>query len=56
MQYSNLLCGVIRGALEMLQMRVECELVRDAVWGDEVTEIRVSLREMLQEEVPVGDD
>ncbi len=40
----------------MLQMRVECELVRDAVWGDEATEIRVSLKEMLQEEVPVGDD
>lgn len=56
LKYSNVLCGVVRGALEMLQMRVECELVRDAAWGDDTTEIRVTLKEMMQEEVPQGDD
>lgn len=56
LKYSNILCGVIRGALEMLQMRVECELTKDAAWGDDVTEIRVTLKEMMQEEVPQGDD
>jgi len=87
LEYSNLLCGVLRGALEMVQMRVECRraarpfarrppprapragplprpprarrrdlllrlgsLVKDVLWGDEVTEIRVVLKEMLEEE------
>ena len=31
--YSNLLCGVLRGALEMVQMRVECTLTKDTLWG-----------------------
>ena len=48
--YSNLLCGVLRGALEMVQMRVECTLTKDALWGDEVTEMRVVLKEMMEEE------
>jgi len=48
--YSNLLCGVLRGALEMVQMRVECTLTKDTLWGDEVTEIRVVLKEMMEEE------
>ena len=46
----NMLCGVIRGALEMVQMRVECTLTKDALWGDEVTEMRVVLKEMMEEE------
>ena len=48
--YSNILCGVLRGALEMVQMRVECTLTKDALWGDEVTEIRIVLKEMMEEE------
>ena len=48
--YSNMLCGVLRGALEMAQMRVECALTKDTLWGDEVTEIKVTLKEMIEEE------
>jgi len=55
LEYSGLLCGVLRGALEMVQMRVECSLLRDTLWGDEVTEIRVLLKERLVEEF-VDDD
>jgi len=54
--YSNILCGVIRGALEMVQMRVECKFVRCVLRGDDLSEIRVTLKEMIMEEIPVGDD
>lgn len=56
LEYSGLLCGVLRGALEMVQMRVECKLARDVLWGDEVTEIRVVLKEMMNEEYHDDDE
>ena len=56
LSYSNMLCGVLRGALEMVQMKVECTLTKDTLWGDEVTELRVVLKEIMTEEYNDDDD
>jgi len=48
-RYSNILCGIIRGALEMVQLQVECNFVRDKLRGDEINEIRVELKGMLEQ-------
>jgi hypothetical protein len=53
-QYSNLYCGVIRGALEQVNLRVECKFVKDVLQGDDMNEIRVELKEVLMD--GAGDD
>lgn len=48
LHYSNLLCGVIRGSLEMLQMQVECHYTKEILRGDDVNEIRVELKGVIR--------
>ncbi|KAL2634183.1 hypothetical protein R1flu_005662 [Riccia fluitans] len=54
--YCNILCGVIRGALEMVSMRTEVKFVKDVLRGDDVFEIRLKLLEQVPEEYPYKDD
>lgn len=49
--YSNVLCGVIRGALEMVNMKVSCSFVNCKLRGDDRNELRTSLHEILVEQV-----
>mmetsp|Transcript_40181 Transcript_40181/g.93385 ORF Transcript_40181/g.93385 Transcript_40181/m.93385 type:complete len:190 (+) Transcript_40181:83-652(+) len=53
--YSNLLCGVIRGSLEQLQLRVDCRFQKDVLNGDEHNIIRIELKEVMREDYG-GDD
>lgn len=48
LSYCNLLCGIIAGALEMVQLQVSCSFVKDVLRGDDVTELRVELKGMMK--------
>ena len=54
--YSQIICGAIRGALEMVQLKVECFVKSDQPKGDNVTEIRVKFKEIILDAVPIGED
>eukprot|EP01097_Dermamoeba_algensis_P005587 TRINITY_DN3547_c0_g1_i1.p1 TRINITY_DN3547_c0_g1~~TRINITY_DN3547_c0_g1_i1.p1 ORF type:complete len:201 (-),score=37.87 TRINITY_DN3547_c0_g1_i1:95-658(-) len=56
LNYCNIICGVIRGALEMVQMRVECRITKSVLRGDDVTEFKITLKERLTDDIPMGDD
>ena len=54
--FSNILCGVLRGALEMVQMQVEAHFTSDVLRGDETTEMRITLIRYIDDEMPPEDD
>ena len=70
--FSNILCGVLRGALEMVylllhgtatvsnlqqvQMSIEAHFVSDILRGNDTTEMRVTLLRMIEDEMPPEDD
>ena len=54
--YSNVLTGIIRGALEMINLKVRCTFVRDTLRGDSEIEISVQLLEVLTDRYEDDDD
>ena len=48
--YSNMLCGVLRRRARNGSDACRVHPDEDALWGDDVTEIRVVLKEMMEEE------
>ncbi|GME88488.1 hypothetical protein B5S28_g92 [[Candida] boidinii] len=54
--YSNILCGVLRGCLEMVQLDCEVSFVSDVLRGDSYTEMRIKLIQVLKDEIPAGEE
>jgi trafficking protein particle complex subunit 3 len=48
LSYCNLLCGILVGALEMVQLQVNCYFVKDILRGDDMTELRVELKGLMR--------
>ncbi|CAF1321997.1 unnamed protein product [Adineta ricciae] len=56
LSYNQMICGAIRGALEMVQLEVECRFVQDQLKGDNATELRIKFLNKLEDALPVGED
>ena len=56
LSYCNLICGVIRGALEMVKFKAKVDIVKDILKGDDSTEIRVNIIEKKGDEYQPDDD
>lgn len=54
--YSNVLSGVLKGSLEMVQLDCDVWFVSDVLKGDPQTELRIKLNKVLKDEIPIGED
>jgi hypothetical protein len=54
--YSNVICGVLRGALEMVQLEMEVRFVACQLKGAEQSEIKLTLLRVLEDEAPTPDE
>ena len=56
LSYCNLICGVIRGCLDMLKFDSRVFVLKDILKGDETTEIRVVVTSRKEDEYEPDDD
>ena len=56
LKYANIICGAIRGAMEMVHIEVACWFAQDTLKGANVTELKVKFIRKIEDAVPPGDD
>lgn len=56
LQYHSLLAGIIKGALEMIQIRVDCSIARcPLLSGAGPVEVRIKFLKLMEDEIPPSD-
>ncbi|SJK85846.1 Trafficking protein particle complex subunit 3 [Babesia microti strain RI] len=50
LEYSNVICGTIAGALEQIRMRVDCKFVRYPIKKDQKYTISIQLQEIIRDD------
>jgi len=56
LNYCQMICGIIRGALEMVQLEITATVEKDTLKGQNQTEIRICFVKKLMDAMPVGED
>ena len=47
--YSNIICGIMRGMLEITGFEVKCEFIKDKMKGDDINDIKITLVKYIEE-------
>ena len=47
--YSNIICGIFRGMLEVSGFEIKCEFVKDKMKGDDVNDLKIELVKIIEE-------
>jgi len=47
--YSNIICGILRGMLEISGFEITCEFVKDKMKGNEVNDLKITLVKYIEE-------
>ena len=47
--YSNVICGIMRGMLEICGYEVKCEIVKDKIKGDDNNDMKITLVKYIEE-------
>ena len=47
--YSNIICGMLRGMLEISGFEIQCEFVKDKMKGDDVNDLKITLVKYIEE-------
>ena len=47
--YSNIICGIFRGMLEVSGFEITCEFVKDKMKGDDVNDLKITLIKIIEE-------
>lgn len=56
LDYHAVLKGAIQGALEMIQLQVDAQIIRDELQGHPETEIKLTLKQVLADEYAADED
>ena len=47
--YSNIICGIMRGMLEITGFEVKCEFIKDKMKGDDINDNKITLVKYIEE-------
>ena len=47
--YSNIICGIFRGMLEISGFEVQCEFIKEKMKGDDINDLKITLVKYIEE-------
>ena len=47
--YPNIICGILRGMMEISGFEIQCEFVKDKMKGDDMNDLKITLVKLIEE-------